>query len=677
MTWLFPLYLLGAGAVIAPILMHLRRRPPQDQVDFSSLMFLEAQTPLPVSRRRLENWLLLLLRCLLLILLALMFARPVWRPEEAPTASSGTATLLLLDDSASMRRGNLWKLGRDEALRRASGLATADRVSVALFAQDMRQLWSFEEDRTSASARTAALKQRLEKQQPGWSSTDLGAALVEACQVFSRTPGLRGMTRRIVLISDLQEGSATEALRSQVWPETLSVEIHRVEAANPDNLTLSLAAETSEIPAQADARTRVRISNNRNSRITDFRLDTQPPVSGHLPPGASRVISVPRAGSSITLLGDAWDFDNTIHVAPAQPKPVKVAFIGDASTRNEASSPLFYLSRALQPTAALQPELIILPEATAAIPADIQMIFIAGRPPRASLRDYLASGGFVVAVITDQTTAADLEALTGTAAAGWKVGAERPGKAEDYAMLAEVDTAHPLLRPFADERLRDFSKLRFWHHRRVTPPGGGSYTIPARFDDGDPAMIAGSTAGRGTLLLLTSGWHPSDSQLALSTKFVPLLYGWLEAAGFRNERPATWLVGDMLPNQHWNSVTQPGGVSQPLRPGEGFRAPMPGLFTFSGNGRKPEQLAVNLAPEEGRVTPLDLARLRELGVRIETAAGPAQARAAAREQLALNEEEGRQRAWSWLLALVLGLLALETWLAARSRASLPAQPRPA
>ena len=73
MTWLFPLYLIGAGAVIAPILMHLRRKPPEDRVEFSSLMFLDAQTPVPVSRRRVENWLLLLLRCLALIVLALMF----------------------------------------------------------------------------------------------------------------------------------------------------------------------------------------------------------------------------------------------------------------------------------------------------------------------------------------------------------------------------------------------------------------------------------------------------------------------------------------------------------------------------------------------------------------------------------------------------------------------------
>lgn len=679
MTWLFPLYLLGAGAVIAPILMHLRRRPPQDRVEFGSLMFLEAQTPLPVSRRRLENWLLLLLRCLLLILLALMFARPVWRAENDASAAPRNATLLLLDDSASMRRGDLWRLAGDETLRRISGLEPGARAAVALFAQDLRLLWSFDEDRTSASARASSLKQRLAELQPGWSSTNLGSALIEACAIFSRTPDLRGMTRRIVLISDLQEGSHIDALRSQVWPENISVEIHRIEAPNLDNLTLSLAANapgTSE-KAASPSMTRLRVSNTPGSKVSEFSLNTTPPINGHLPPGASRVISIPPSGSSVTLNGDAWDFDNTIHIATPQPRPVKVAFIGDDKTRNEASSPLFYLSRALQPTSALRPELVVLPESTATLPEDVQMVFLAGPLPKASLRDYLGSGGFVVSVITDRTRPGDLEALTGSASAGWKISQSRPAAAEDYAMLGEVQSSHPLLRPFEDERLRDFTKLRFWHHRSVTPPADGGFTIPARFDNGDPAMIARVVAGRGTLLMLTSGWHPADSQLALSTKFVPLLYGWLEAAGFRNERPASWLVGDLLPDKEWTTVTLPGGGSRPLMPGEGFRALMPGLFTLSGSGGKAEQIAVNLAPEEGRVTPLDPARIRELGVRVEADAGPAADRAAAREQLALNEEEGRQRAWSWLLALLLGLLALETWLAAGTRPSAPARPRPA
>ena len=109
MNWLFPIYLAGAAAILAPILLHLRRRPPQDRVEFSSLLFLDAQTPMPVSKRRLENWLLLLLRCLALILLALMFSRPFWPSEQSVTASASRASLILIDRSASMRREDLWK----------------------------------------------------------------------------------------------------------------------------------------------------------------------------------------------------------------------------------------------------------------------------------------------------------------------------------------------------------------------------------------------------------------------------------------------------------------------------------------------------------------------------------------------------------------------------------------
>jgi len=65
---------------------------------------------------------------------------------------------------------------------------------------------------------------------------------------------------------------------------------------------------------------------------------------------------------------------------------------------------------------------------------------------------------------------------------------------------------------------------------------------------GDPAILV-RTLGKGRVVLLASGWHPADSQLALSTKFVPLLYGWLEAAGFRNEQAASLLVGDVLPGK--------------------------------------------------------------------------------------------------------------------------------
>ena len=152
MTWLFPLYLLGAAAIVAPILLHLRRRPPQERVEFSSLMFLEAQTPVPVRRRRLDHWLLLLLRCLALILLALMFARPLWRPAAADrTATAAPATLLLLDRSASMRRGDLWAQATAQVLQRVRAAAPDERLALMAFDRRPELLWSFAEDARAAA----------------------------------------------------------------------------------------------------------------------------------------------------------------------------------------------------------------------------------------------------------------------------------------------------------------------------------------------------------------------------------------------------------------------------------------------------------------------------------------------------------------------------------------------
>jgi hypothetical protein len=673
MTWLFPLYLLGGAAIIGPILMHLRRKPPQDRVEFSSLMFLEAQTPMPVSKRRLENWLLLLLRCLELLLLALMFARPLWRSENEDTVSQNQATVLLLDRSASMQRGDLWKQALTAAAQRLEKIAITDRLAVATLDHETKLLWSFDQDKTSASTRLAALKPQLAALKPGWASTDLGKALVDAAGWFGSAQGMSGLKKRVIVITDFQEGARMDALRGMVWPENIAVEIVRVDAPNSDNFTLSLAASAEEsLPGQSDApTTRVRLSNTRDSKASDFKLawdkGTDAPTTGYLPSGASRVLSLPGTTGTLNLTGDAWDFDNRIYIAPSQPKAVKIVFIGDEKTRSEAASPLFYLSRALQLTPSLSPELTVVPESAAIIPAGTELVFISGArlsaPLMQSVRALAEKGGLVIAVVTPEMKAQDLEALTGISGIKSDV-SDKSDSTDEYQMLAEVQTAHPLLRPFADERLRDFTKLRFWKHRKLTLPKDAPLEVLARFDQGDPAILARSL-GKGRLVLLTSGWHPADSQLALSTKFVPLLYGWLEAAGFRNEQAVSLLVGDVLPLEAATSIMTPDGQTLTPKPGDTIRTETPGIYTLG----KDRLIAVNIAPEEGRITPMDLAKLRELGVRVEEGDvdATASAKAEDKERLAITEQEARQRAWIWLLGSLLAILAWETWLAGRIR----------
>ena len=63
MSFLTPLFLLGGLAIVGPILYHLVRRTTREKQRFSSLMFLLPSPPRLSNRKRLEHWLLLLLRC--------------------------------------------------------------------------------------------------------------------------------------------------------------------------------------------------------------------------------------------------------------------------------------------------------------------------------------------------------------------------------------------------------------------------------------------------------------------------------------------------------------------------------------------------------------------------------------------------------------------------------------
>ena len=669
MSWLFPLYLAGAAAIIAPILLHLRRRPPQDRVEFSTLMFLDASTPVPVSKRRLENWLLLALRCLALILLALMFARPFLQSESATASSTDRATLILLDRSASMRRDDLWKRGLAEAERLFKAAKITDRIALAVFDRELTPVWSFEEDRNAPANRSAALQSRLSALAPTWSGTQLDRALIAAVPSFDASTAK--LKKRIHLITDLQEGTHLDALRTIAWPAELMLNVHRLEPATNDNLSIALAARDEE--GNADALIRTRLSNTRDSALRDFTLAWEKgpqtdSITAQIPPGASRILNAPPNSSkatTLTLTGDKYDFDNRLFIAPPQPRAVRIHFLGDEATRDEAAAPLYYLARALQPTATLAPALT----AGKAVPAQkTDLLVISGATPpvgaHAGLRDFVNAGGFLVEVVTTSADAALLQTLTGIAGITVKDGDGH----DDYRMLADVKTEHPLLKPFGDPKLRDFTKLRFWKHREIeVKDADGKLETLARFDNGHPAILS-TRIGKGTLIVMASGWHPGDSQLALSTKFVPLLYGWLAAAGFSHDPAATLLVGEDLPLDaaSAHTITEPEGKTQSLKAGESFTATGIGLYKVQSASHT-QILAVNLPPDEGRVLPLAPQKLAEYGIKLSSGADSGAAGETTDERLTATDTEQRQQSWWYILLTLLAVLLLETWFAGRAR----------
>ena len=713
MNFLFPFFALAAMAVAIPILLHFRRQPPQKEVPFSSLMFLE-QTPVPPkTRRKLEDWLLLLLRCLALILLALMFGRPFLRSAKATPGEGGVNWCILVDTSASMQREDVWDQVEEKYAAALQKVGEADTLCVVAYDQSPRLLLDHETwTKAPQGTRHIAASGVLQDVEPGWGGTDLGQALIFAAQELSGD-GKQARERRIVLISDMQEGSALEALHAASWPEDVAVTVDAVEAPWKNNFTLSpapavtveeaasIASSLQGANATSVGQVRVRVNSTRESEAEKFTLQwntgTGTGAAGEnleatVPPGGTRILTAPArpetsgGDARLDLRGDAMDFDNHLYVAKPMAREVRILCLGKGLSRTETDSPLFYMARALKPTPALTPLLVEKDpaqlQATDLADADVVLIFGTGPEAGAKLLRTWVEGGGALVTVADGGKGDGGElwrALGGDA--GLKV-----TEATKDALLQDLDFSHPLLQAFAESGVRDFTKIRYWKHRVLEGIGKMEQaTVIARFDDGSPAWMEWPLA-KGKVLAMTAGWQPSDSQLAVSSKFVPLLYSLVDWSQGRAGSAQSLVVGEPIVAQAaWEgtvSVKRPDGKTDSWnvdQTSQYERTDTPGIYVL-GIGSETRSVAVNLWPNEGRLAPLDLQRLSETGVKLAQAAkaGTATGEEAAKAERRMedSEHEQRQKGWKFLLLAALVVLLLETWLAGRRSKLAPAAQTP-
>jgi hypothetical protein len=280
---------------------------------------------------------------------------------------------------------------------------------------------------------------------------------------------------------------------------------------------------------------------------------------------------------------------------------------------------------------------------------------------QASLKQFVESGGTLLMAPEDEEAAKDILSLVDDVEL-----ATKPVTA-DYLLLGEIDFSHSLFAPFANPRYSDFTKIHFWKHRSLTLKENSRTRVVAKFDSGEPAIIE-RAVGRGRVIVFASGWQPEESQLALSTKFVPMMGALLDMACGPSASLAGVAVGQTVDIASI-SADQPLVVHKPdgaeasiVRGAESFgEVDQPGVYEIRG-GATPAFFAANLAAAESNTAPLELEKLEQLGVNMKTVLSRA-ARLDRIRQERDTELESRQKIWRWLLAGALGVLVLETLLA--------------
>jgi hypothetical protein len=674
MTWLAPLYLAGALAVAAPILFHLWRRTPQGRRTFSTLMFLTPSPPRMTRLSRVEHWALLCLRGLALLLLALAFSRPVWRiPATIPIAPEETELVaIVVDTSASLQRDGLWSKVAEVVTKRIDDLPHT--AIPALFAFDDRWTASLpfgESEPLEPAVRKQLLKDRLMALAPSFRGTNLGQALVRTAQSVQDAQTGRALPRpqRIWLVSDLQAGSDLRELLGYDWPDDLPVEWLPVSPKSAENAGLQLVEPTLN---SADDRLRVRVTNAAAATRQRFELNWSDgkqdakALDVVVPPGQSRVVALPAPpnptlGQSLILTGDEQPFDNRLWLPSRQPQPCTVLFVG-RDQPNDTDGLRYYLDRAL----AANPRYVtrIVTADAALLPADRPSLVVAAEPePQGlDLLKKLRENG--VATVLVPKTADDADALL--AACGHESLKTREAVVRDYALWSDIDFESPWFAPFAEAQFSDFSGIHFWKHREIVGDLPSASEVLVRFDGGSPAVVRLSD-GSSPVWFFAAGWHPRDSQLSRSSKFVPLMWRIMESTLGGQELAAAMAVGEPLPRPTTPAevqLTRPDGSQSPWPTEQVVIADRPGVYTVA-TGQNRQTIVVNVSPEESRTDPLPPEQLEAAGVKLSTKALrpalPASVEQLRQQQM--SELEERQQLWRWALLGAFVLLAAETALA--------------
>jgi hypothetical protein len=200
--FLTPFFLLAAGlGSMVPLVLHLMQNRRKEQRPFPTLRFLKLAEKHSSRKIRLENFLLWLLRTLIMALLGMAFAMPMIRRSglgwlgEAPRDVA-----IVLDTSYSMgyhtERGTVWDKSIEAATALIEGLGDKDRFCIFLAREQPEAL----------IAEPVGNKQeglaRLKALQPGLNSSRLGPAVNAAMKALLKADARR--EREIHILTDNQ-----------------------------------------------------------------------------------------------------------------------------------------------------------------------------------------------------------------------------------------------------------------------------------------------------------------------------------------------------------------------------------------------------------------------------------------------------------------------------------------
>ena len=576
MSFLFPALLGALAAVAVPVTIHLLNKFRVRTVDWGAMRFLRESLRRNERRVKIEDLILLLLRCLLVVVLVLAFARPVLKGFGAGEASSGpVVAMVLLDSSASMAQSSgvttRFEDGKRAILQWLDARDARSLVGLFLVSNRTEPLIS------APQPDLALVRKTLERVHPGNRGTDLAQGIRLAFQVLKNTPG---RNREVRVYTDDQ---------TCAWSKL--ADIQQLKRDNPDIVLrpvvlgkqgennvgiIVLRPEGNIAAAKQPYRVQVEVANYGSQPATGVHLalalDGDAPVSDTvlptLAPGGGQVtnlvVSFPTAGPhtlTATVPSDAFQEDNQRTLAVNVIRRMNILLLEDGAADTKMDRDSFFLANALLPFShdqALRSYLEVkfgtLGHLDPAAMTGAAMVFLSN--PRVvsgdnaqALANYVHEGGNLVVFPGPRTQAASEspQPWTDLLPATLAPAHDTPDQSHALAWQAS-DFEHPLFSLWNDPAQGSLGSVKTWHYFPLTPKPPtpqGKPGVMIRYADGEPAAVEW-TQGKGKVVLFSSTDTPEWNNLVLHPAFVPLIQRLMGYLNRQNENQLALAPGDLF-----------------------------------------------------------------------------------------------------------------------------------
>lgn len=575
LTFLSPLFLLGAATAAIPIILHLVHHQKSHPVPFGTLMFLQQAVRRTARRRRLHELIMLLLRCAMLVALALAFAGPVL----SRTGIAGEKTVhavLVIDDSFSMRYRHDGSTSFDRAREGALTVLDAlpDGSEAALLFTGGNQAWEV----PSFSPNLLEVRQGVQSAEPTAMASSVPPAAARARAALSERAVL-GLevwpNREFYIFTDLQKNAWTLSEAGSARPEDMpDVRMTVVDcgSAKPENVAVSglvTGRGTADASAGVSLRADVHNFGTRSQEVAvslraasalgepDSQLKGAETVT--VPGGGTTRVSFsePLGSSShepltdssevtghVAVPPDALPLDDTRYFAVAGSTSTRVLVLGQDDPGNPGSS-LFYVHTALTVPSSPFEAFAVSPGELPSMRLDGVGVIVAGAmggpgwPVADALRDFVRRGGGLILFLGPEVSPAEYNRTLGQSDADGAALLPAPVSGivaspdDERLTWTDVDLGHPMFDSFAGLGADELGFVRTSRYLALED-AGSRMRVLARYSDGGVAIAEG-LFGNGRVLLFTTSCDTSWSNLPLRSSFVPILYRAVTYAAGRRE----------------------------------------------------------------------------------------------------------------------------------------------